>query len=324
MGIFNNNYFTNSIICPFCLTEHSNEKCNQFNKDIPRSYIKSIKEGALVCPVAVIGYKGCGKTTFLSSLIYTLYNRLPQNWVSLFAVNQSTLDKIEETYIPILLDGHFPPPTSKFFEEPLILNLKFNISKYGLFTEKKEVIVTLFDTMGGNYDSVDKILNNFPLIKLVPNIIVLIDLYSMHNSKEKLPIDMKLTSLINKLKLALDELDVSSSDKNLLVIFTKSDIFWYDEVFKNDFGPIAQKPLDYSSSSSLSSFINEAEIRSNLIGKFLKKKYNNFYEIIVDNFGGYFFIAASSVGSKINPKLNSFEQFNPLGVVDPLLWLITN
>lgn len=313
------------IFCPFCLSEHSdsNRKCLQTGKEIPQSYEKALQRGALIYPIAVIGYKGCGKTTYLSSLIYALYNKLPNDWISLLVLNQSTLDKIEKSYIPTLRKGFFPPPTSKFFEEPLIIKVNYSLTKLGLLKLKREAILIFYDTMGGNYDSVDSIKDNFPLIKNIPNIIVLVDLYSMHFSSDGIPADMKLHSLINKLTLALDELGSSSKEKNLIVNFTKIDRFWDMGKDKEDFELLTQLPSDYDSEMSFIRFYKKVILERNYsLFRFIKRKYNNFFEIIDNEYGGYSFFTSSSVGSKPSEKDNTFQVYNPLGVVDPLLWML--
>jgi len=314
-----------NIFCPFCLSEHSdsNRKCSKTGKEIPLSYVKALQRGALIYPIAVIGYKGCGKTTYLSSLVYALYNKLPNDWISLLVLNQSTLDKIEKSYIPTLKKGFFPPPTSKFFEEPLIIKVSYSLTRYGLLESKREAILILYDTMGGNYDSVDSIKDNFPLIKNIPNIIVLVDLYSMQFSTDTIPAGMKLHSLINKLTLALDELESSGKDKNLIVNFTKVDRFWNMAKDKEDFEPLTQLPPDYDSEVSLASFYKRVILeKSSSLSQFIKKRYNNFFEIIDHEYGGYCFLTSSSVGSKPNEEDNTFQVYNPLGVVDPLLWML--
>ncbi|MCX7833206.1 MAG: hypothetical protein N2490_03235 [Ignavibacteria bacterium] len=314
-----------NIFCPFCLNEHPDvdKKCSDTGKAIPQTYINAFKRGALIFPVAVIGYKGCGKTTYLSSLVYALYNKLPTKWLSIMILNQSTLDRIEREYIPTLRNGNFPPPTSKFFEEPLILKLSYSMTKFSFFETKREAILILYDTMGGNYDRVDTIKENFPLIKNIPNIIVLIDLYSMELERNKIPVDMKLHSLVNKLYLALDDLDSSAKEKNIIVNFTKIDKFWNMNKNHDDFKPLTEEPMEYTKDMTLYGFYkNVIEKRSEVLSNFVKEKYSNFFEIIDQEYGGYCFITSSSVGTKPNEETNTFSHYNPLGVVDPLLWLL--
>lgn len=309
------------IFCPFCLSVH-NESCSETKRKIPQTYVKACERGALIYPIAVIGYTGCGKTTYLSSLVYALYNKLPSDWISLLVLNQSTLDKIEKSYIPTLKKGFFPPPTSKFFEEPLIIKVNYSLTKYGFLTSKREAILILYDTMGGNYDSVDSIKDNFPLIKDIPNVIVLIDLYSMHFDTDGIPADMKLHGLINKLTLALDELESSGKEKNLIVNFTKIDRFWDMARDEEDLKALTQLTCDYDSGMSLISFYKSVIVeKSNSLSQFIKKRYGNFFEIICNEYGGYCFITSSSVGSKPDEK-NTFRVYNPIGVVDPILWLL--
>ena len=319
-----------SIFCPFCLVEHELEgdkrnECKKGDKinTLPQTYIKAVQRGAAVYPIAVIGYTGCGKTTYLSSFIYALYHKLPREWFSILVLNQQTIDKIEKDYIPFLRRGNFPPQTARFFEEPLILKLTIPEKKLNVIKSKREVILVIYDTKGGNYDSVDTIKDNFPLIKLIPNLVLLADLYSMCTETIEISADMKLHSLANKLTLALDELDAPMKKKNLIVCFTKTDKFWDMKGAKEDFGPLSHSPLEPK--SDLKSYGKEEIYKaSEAIQVFIKEKYNNFFEVIDEHYGGYCFVASSNIGCcQVNDTGSTFcGEYSPLGVVDPLLWLL--
>lgn len=315
-----------SIFCPFCLTEHAGSECKKeegTTNKIPKTYINAALKGVPIYPIAVIGYRGCGKTTYLSSLIYALYHKLPQEWISILALNQQTIKKIETDYIPVLRRGNFPPPTTKFFEEPLILKLTIPEKKINIIRAKREIILIIYDTMGETYDSVDTIKNKFPLISLIPNLVILVDLFSICTEATEISADMKLHSLVNRLTLALDELSAPTKKKNLIVCFTKTDKFWDLEEAEEDFGPLAYKPLEPK--SDLKRYCKEELYRtSEDIQRFIKKNYNNFFKALDENYGGYCFIASSNIGCKPNENINTFSGgYNPLGVVDPILWLLT-
>lgn len=349
-----------SILCPFCLAEHGGDICNtcpfcltQYDenrkckcgkgkgeKSIPHSYINAFQKGVAVYPIVTIGYKGCGKTTYLSSLIYSLYHLLPDEWISIRPLNQETIKKIEEEYVPALQMGEFPSPTDVVFEEPLILEIKIYKEK-GLrfFRGKKEVILVVYDTKGGTYFKVDTIKNDFPLIKRIPNLILLIDLFGIEArivTKEvdrpspKITADMQLHGLVNRLSLALDELDASKKQKNLIICFTKADEFWDSKDAEEDFGPLAKRPPRLE--GDMEKYCTEKLIQtSEEIEKKVKQKYNNFFEIIVDNYGGYFFVSSSNIGRKPaikeikdgNPVFHFVGGYNPMGVADPIMWLLS-
>jgi GTPase SAR1 family protein len=312
-----------SIFCPFCLKDHEGNECKQGEdiKKIPQTYIKAFQKGAFVYPIAVVGYKGCGKTTYLSSLIYALYHKLPNSWISILALNQQTIDKIERDYIPRLKTGNFPPPTVQFFEEPLLLKITVSAEKFKI-PYKKETILVLYDTQGGTYDTIDTIKDNFPLISLIPNLILLVDLYTL--CKTTTSPDMALHSIVNKLIIALDELHSSAKEKNLIVCFTKTDQFWDLKGAEQDFGPLAHRPPEPNSDLSLIKYCKKEIYKTNKdIEEFIKEKYNNFFEAINDNFGGYCFIHSSNIGSKPKEDTNTFTNYNPLGVVDPILWILS-
>lgn len=317
-----------SIFCPFCLTEHVGNECKQGEetKKVPQTYIKAIQKGVPIYPISVIGYTGCGKTTYLSSLIYTLYHKLPNEWISILALNQQTIKKIEEDYIPRLRHGNFPPPTAQFFEEPLILKLASPEKKFNIIPRKREVILVIYDTKGGTYDTVDTIKDNFPLIGLIPNLILLVDLYTLctETTTTKISADMKLHSIINKLTLALDELHSPTKKKNLIICFTKTDRFWDLEGAKEDFGPLARRHSEPK--FDLKRYCEEeiCKASEDIQKDVVKKKYNNFFEVIDAHYGGYCFVASSNIGCKPDEKTNTFsDEYNPLRVVDPILWLLT-
>lgn len=327
-----------SIFCPFCLTEHDGNVCKKDDdtteRRIPQAYINDVSKGTPVYPIVTIGYTGCGKTTYLSSLIYSLYHRLPKKWISIRPLNQETIDKIESNYIPALQLGEFPPPTDKFFEEPLILRLTiYGKRSFAPFRAKKDIILVIYDTKGGTYQTVDIIKDNFPLIKQIPNLILLIDLYGIEKRTidgPKISADMKLHSIVNKLTLALDELHAPTKKKNLIVCFTKTDEFWDSKDAEEDFGSIAKRPRELKCDMTIHCKKDLIKSSEDVLGV-IKERYNNFFEIIDDHFGGYCFVTSSNIGCKPTVKLIDGKEvktfagmrYNPMGVVDPILWLLS-
>lgn len=308
------------ILCPFCFKEHSGNKCEREGKDtkrIPQSYIKMVSRGVPVYPVVVIGYKGCGKTTFLCSFIYSLFD---SHFFHIEPLDQETINRIRHDYYPTLVDRKtFLPPTSaeRVFEEPLLIELNIN-QKKRFFAKNKELILLMYDVSGETYNEINNVVTKLPFIARIPNLIILIDLYSMY-IKHQDKVEIELQGLVSTIKRALDELDSPPKTKNAIVCFTKSDECWG----KEGFGPLAKRD---ALSENFEEYCKNMADKSNAIEEFLKnsKRYDDFYKAIVKDFGGWFFIDTSSVGGKINHEKNTFDTFSPYRVSDPILWLLNH
>ena len=308
------------ILCPFCLKEHSGSECKREGKDtkrIPQSYIKMVSRGIPVYPIVVIGYKGCGKTTFLCSFIYSLFE---SHFFHIEPLDQETINRIRKDYYPTLVDRKtFLPPTSaeRVFEEPLLLELHINQKKRFGFPSK-EIILLMYDVSGETYDEINNVVVKLPFIAQIPNLILLIDLYSMY-IKHRDKVEIELQGLVSTIKRALDELDSSPKKKNAIVCFTKSDECWG----KDGFGPLSKQDTLLE---NFDEYCKSMVDKSDIIEGFLKKNrlYDDFYKSIVKDFGGWFFIDTSSVGGRINHEKNTFDKFSPYRVIDPILWLLNH
>ena len=322
-----------SRLCPFCLLEHDGTECNQgkISLKIPRPYINAVDRRVPVYPLVFIGYKGCGKTTFLSSLIYSI-NNLPDSWFSLRPLNQSTISKIEELYIETLKKGRFPRPTEGFIEEPLLLELTYR--SYSLWellrNPTRRAILVIYDTMGGAFDQVDSIASQLPIIKNTSNLVLLVDLSTFDLSKDNQFIDQTLLNLATKMALALEELGSDPRSKNLVVCFTKTDEFWDLNGVGGGFGPLAELPLD-TTGHKKNFYRNNIISSSRSIQTYLREHYRRFHDFVTENYEGYLFVRSSNIGCKTSDevvndatvKTFSGDSYNPRGVIDPILWLLS-
>lgn len=309
------------ILCPYCLKEHSENVCKREGKDpkkIPQSYIKKVSKGVPVYPIVVIGYKGCGKTTYLCSLIYSLFK---STFFHVEPLDQETINRVRHDYFPTLFDKKtFLPPTSaeRVFEEPLLLEVHLNQKKgFGFYVKNREVILLIYDVSGETYKGISNVVNKLPFIAQIPNLILLIDLYAMY-SEHLDKLEIELQGIVSTVKRALDELESPLKRKNALVCFTKSDDCWG----KDGFGPLKER--DKTLSNDLELYMKNMINRSNKIESFLAENsiYDDFYKSIDKDFGGMFFIDTSSVGGKVNHEKNTFDTIEPYRVIDPILWLL--
>jgi GTPase SAR1 family protein len=323
----------NVITCPFCLKEHNldslenhrngGKMCerDEVSGAIPRSYINHYLNGVPVIPLLLAGYRGCGKTHYLSSLIHSCFDLVPPSWFSMRALNQDTIDTIQQDYIPSLINGFFLPPTDAL-KEPLMIEL--SIAKRSILQPARKVVLLLFDVPGGFFEdetAIHQTMGSF--ISGVINIALLVDLPSIERKmQESYPADLQIFGLVNKLINALENIQVDSKEKNIIVCFTKMDEFWDLPYAEDDFGSIAVKPLSINKDISMGSYISEMYKSSFDMEKVIGQRYKNFYGLIKEYFAGYFFVKSSNIGSQVNQNENTFQSFHPMGVIDPAFWLL--
>jgi len=309
--------------------KHTVERCPVKNIEIPAAFRNDLIKGIPNVVLFVIGYRGHGKTCFLSSFFHTLYNGVMADrkiWpgFSFMGLNMDSLNKIHKDYVNILERGYVPPPNLVMFPTPLLLRFQripfkgrgfkrlFNHSNQG------DIIFTFYDIGGETYEVEQSIRENLPILKEINTLLFLIDLPRLvEDAQEKLPVEQRLHDLINIVYLAKEGLG-GRRKKNIIVCFSKADLMWDKEEI---FGPLAmRRGHDAPSLDELPEYFKKLSANSHAIAKFMERKYPTFYNDLCNNFASVFFTSLSSLGNQ--PVGDRISVLAPSHIFDPVLWTL--
>jgi len=312
-----------NIYCPYCLERVSlkkNEsyKCSNCEEDIPRDFIE--KNNIPKVTVGLVGFRGHGKTTYITSLFYLL-KFLKTKWRGYYflTLDDHTSNIIykhlpqfeEESTLPDGTPANFPrPAVIQFHNIPYFRDyfLSFydtggevfirseHIVDQGRFVAHSDVVLFIFsiDDLGENWtDNIEKLLDTYiravydrmhiDLKKKQHLIIVLTKIDTLKNTRPEKQLSEKL----------IDYLDTGSYEEYLLLNnkYINKRLKHYSRTIKN-----------WLIEKGCQGFISAAE------DKFKSVEYT-----IVSSTG------AAPVGKKLVKKL---EPQDPKRVLDPFLWIL--
>ena len=311
------------IRCPFCFKHHPSiiEKCPETGKLIPEEYKKGLQNGTPAIYILAAGYRGCGKTCFLTALLYYLCRGdLAKKWLdfSIKGLNPNTFERIKEDYIEPIIKGQLPQGTPVMFPDPLLLEIQGIPGR-----EFKEAIFGIYDVGGEIFTKVELIKQHLPenMLNHIDPLIFLIDLPTIvkNNDRDDNRINLELLNLVNKFSYELTGIR-DTKENDLLLYFTKADIMWYNKTY--DYGPFLKK-FEYDITFSDGTVSDDLEIlnaHSEEIKNYLEKKYPVFCKFLFNNFRNIFFGSLSSLGQ--SPQGNRISEIKPINVFHPILWAL--
>lgn len=318
------------IRCPYCLksthpkTEIRREKqgdpyetyvCSECEKEIPPEYI--IENGRVQkLSIGMVGFRGHGKTTYLSALFYLLHDMCPTIWNNfvLLSLNKEALDRLHEKKTS-LLSGNLPEATPTNFPVPAIVEFR-NIPTLGTY------FVSFYDTGGEVFEDPASIRGPGLFVAYSDVVLFLIsiaNIYSKENDRWARELDRLLDIYIR----AIRDMHIGRKKQHLVVVFSKADLLLEGkpELSKSLKEYIEQG--DYKKYKSL----NEDNLRliisiSREIENWLEiNRANLFINLARDNFKSVEYTMVSSLGAapkgdklefRLTPKL-------PKRVLDPFL-----
>lgn len=316
------------ITCPFCLKLHpaSDSECPTTHAHIPRSYVRAMQERKCMASMLTIGYSGHGKTCYLASLLHSLYYGDPSRaWpgFSFIGLNQSTLDRVHDSYVSVLNQGVLPERTSEFVPDSLILQMSQvpiarKLGPLVIGHAPGELVLNLYDIGGEVYTMEQSISERISIIAELPNLVFLVDLLQIRREAEisGRGAVQQLHGLLNTVLNALDELG-QVGRKGIIVCFTKADQLWGDP----DFGPLAEQSKDHlPAAGEMKQYMAHLRTRSDLIGTWVQLSYPAFYNALVQYFKPVAFTTVSALG--VEPEDQTVAVVRPSGIIDPLLWTL--
>ena len=216
------------IRCPYCLKSMEPKSkilkdkhgdpyptyvCSKCNKKISREYLE--EREAQKISIGMVGFRGHGKTTYLSVLFYLLDSFL-NNWKgsTYRTLNKRAFDWVYDN-MKQLKNGNLPQATPTNFPEPVIVKF-FDIPILGSY------ITSLYDTGGEVFENPDTITDAGKFVAYSDVVLFIVSIADIQNNGW---VD-ELNRLLNVYIMAVkDRIGIETKKKqHLIVVFTKADL----------------------------------------------------------------------------------------------------
>ncbi len=305
-------------LCPLCLVWSNFEQadkdglhCSDCGTMIPAMYEEGYSKYPPVM-VSIIGFRGHGKTVYLSSLFHTLqYASLTNYWPDFFhqPINQDALDRVFG-YADKLEIGKLPDTTSKVLPQPVMLWMNGVAKRWNC-------TLLCYDTTGEAFKKGSQVKEYAEFVKWAKTALFLVSLPDLKKEMNNLNIGM--SSLLKTYALGMqNELGAKTKDQDLIVVYTKADeILLPDELrglllqatLNNLCDPDKYRKGMVQISDRLYKF-TETELQAK---DFLVAARNNFKSVT--------FSMVSALGTKPVDQTVAVK-IRPRRILDPLLWVI--
>lgn len=313
-----------SYVCPFCLQRHEAgvSLCPVKQKPVPERFKERCARGVPLASMLTVGYRGHGKTCYLSSLLHALYYGDPvAAWegFSFIGLDQQTLDDIQDSYVSTLQRGVLPDSTRAMAPQGLVLELAdipLATAKVGPLVVSyapKDLMLTLYDAPGEVFERQESIERDLPMLDGLRSLVFLIDLEQMQREAKERAIGpvQAMHRLANTMRLATE----SDGTKGIIVVFNKADQYWG----KPDYGPLSQRPpVALAGAKDMREYVAYLKGRSQEIGEWVRSVYAPFYNVLSAQFKPVMYASTSALGSRPAAE-GTLEVLRPSGIMDPLL-----
>ncbi len=316
------------VICPFCLKHHdfksSSLTCPISEQHVPADYVNEYNKVPPLWLIAV-GFAQHGKTTYLAALTLMLEN-ISKIWCGMYynPLDQYTTDKIREMRREAK-EGKSTTPTSK---EQGFRPLLFSV--YDL-PEKGSRCLVMYDVAGEIYNSLDEVHKVGPAIRQAYTIWFLVSLANLQND----PQGKRITELFNVYRQGMQNMQIDLKGRNLIVIYTKSDIvnfpkeleeYWISDPFKG----IARSNPDNRNIQefSLDEYIKRMKFISERLEEYTINRVDGgtaFVNMVKAKGLNLVFCLTSALGESPDPHTKRLfhADVDRFRVLDPFLWAIT-
>jgi hypothetical protein len=317
--------------CPFCFhtqtfrVDTPNPVCQNQNcgKEIPSAYVKEYSQ---VKPnwIHAIGFRGHGKTVYLTSLIDHI-EKVPFIWSDSTnrILNQASLQKIREHRAQIF-NGDMPEPTPENFPTPLLLHIK-KMRRWG------NSCVIMHDTAGENFADINKATTNGRFILDSNTSLFILSIANIETEPQN-----RLSDLFDIYLAALDKLGSDNNKKrNIVVVYTKADLIidkLPDDVGKylrddNLWDNLQSRTPRNLADMDMRAYVENMMYMSNKLHEFTKKEIESGLTLInsaSERNINLRFCVTSALGSAPNNENKLTMPPYPRRVLDPFFWALEN
>lgn len=209
------------MLCPTCLRKVyfiKEEKginlfyrCSECKGEVPRLYVEEYKEYPPIV-IGAVGFRGiAGKTTFFSSLFYTLFSgRLTTQWPDFYALclNEASLDTVHKN-IEKFRKGEKFEATPEVLLEPTLLRL------YRIPRLPRRTLV-ICDIGGEAFETPARLQSRANFVARASVVLFLVCPVEVAD-------DLALYKLLNTYIVGVRQLGETTKRQRLLVVYTKGD-----------------------------------------------------------------------------------------------------
>jgi hypothetical protein len=304
------------MICPFCLnqTAAQNGSCDQCDTALPPMYLL-YQDGRGARPpikVSVIGFRGHGKTVYLTSLFHSLEKHMTRVWQGFYrqALNQQSVDVLHEN-MALLQQGGLPKGTRLMFPEPSIHRL-VSIPRFGDRT------ILIYDPPGEAFNAdvgVEKYASYVTRSECVLFLVSLLDM--------EIPLYEHMKRLLETYKLGLSRMGAHKPQaQHLVVVYTKADLLVTSFSVPQSLRDYLLEPEEETVHDVRNYIRLMQQVSTDLAGFTTSVlQAHGFVNLANSYFKSVRYCIVSALGS--NPREGLLEiEIAPRRVIDPLLWVI--
>ncbi|MCC6444475.1 MAG: hypothetical protein IT210_13600 [Armatimonadetes bacterium] len=309
------------MLCPFCLDDVTFRQveaagvpiyvCPRCKEQTPALYSKGYRRYPPVV-VSAVGFRQHGKTVYFASLFYVLKQlALDQLWPEFFTMglNEESLDTVQKN-VAMLQGGQLPASTPKNFPQPTMIRLQ------GIPFEP-DCTLLCYDTGGECFERPSQLVQYGGFVKRARLAMLLVSISDLEDAPRE------MHKLLNTYIVGMEELEATSQDQHLVVVFTKVDEItsrlldgWSD---LRDY----MMAGDIESLAHPGGYLKRMRFISDRLRDFtgVELRAFEFLNAAEASFRSVEFCMVSSLGAR--PQDGRLPvQIVPRRVVDPLLWMI--
>lgn len=302
------------MLCPYCLEKiaNSSQSCQHCGHEIPPLYRRYYKSHS-VNPISLVGFSNHGKTTYIAALFREMGNRLSKVWPGFYrqGIDRESIAKVR-AYLSQMEAGILPGSTApRNFPRPSIHRL-VHVPKYG------DQQIVIYDAAGESFEEDLRIERYAPFVAKAQSVMLLVSINDL-----KMP-SAEMHRLLDTYLMGMARLRGKTCDQDLIVVYTKADRA-LDNYLKN--WPSIQNYLTSDSNEALKdlqAYCEQLAHISDVLADFTEKELDalNFIRTAEASFTSVKYTIVSALG--LQPTGEDFSIWQPIRVVDPLLWSLIN
>lgn len=304
------------MICPYCLNKISKNSgiCRHCESELPALYVKYAGHHSPLL-ISLVGFSAHGKTTYIAALLRELGQRLPNIWTGFFqqGIDRASVE-IMRDYRSLMEAGMMPEATRLSFPHPRIYRLA-QIPIYG----DQQIVV--YDSAGETFEDDLGFERYAHHAAKARSILFLISIHDLEDS-----VSLSMYRLLDNYIRGMERLRSKTHDQHLIVVYTKADTLSGDFLQR---WPQIESYLKSDTDDSLRDlqgyYKNMATISSMLYDFTVNQlDAQNFINLAETHFKSVRYSMVSALGSQPDENYRLTASWQPVRVIDPLLWILKN